>query len=1259
MSGLRRHIPALAIDWAIDTPERPWRAIDGTLCFADISGFTALAERLAQRGRVGGEELVETLSRVFGAMLESARERDGMLLKFGGDALLFLFQGGGHAVRAASTAVEMRRALRRAADEPTSVGRLRLSMSVGLHSGALHFFLVGAPHRELVLVGRDVSAAVETEGVANAGEIAVSAATAAQLPADAVGPRGDGALLLRWRRPHAAAGGPRPEREVGRETLRGLFPGSLGRVLEAGPPDPEHRVACIAFVRFSGTDALLEERGPGAVAEVLQATLATAQQAFEEAGVTLLAVDVDRDGGKLFLGSGVPHTSEDDEGRMLRALRRIADSGLPLPLQFGVNRGHVFAAEVGTGLRAAYSAMGDTTNTAARICSKAPAGAIYAHPSVLDHSRTLFESEPVGPFLFKGKKTPQVVYAVGGELGTRAEELSGELPLVAREEERALLARAVERTNAGGGGVVTLVGAMGLGKTRLLREATGDLGPTSLIWLRAEPYGASNPYRVFRDPVRALLGVERGSGAEMRAALERGTARADPGLLPWLALLGDVAHVEVEASSEVSALDPRFRPDRVADTLIQLLAARHPGPLVLAFDDSHWADEASAHLFGRIAHECEERPWLLLVARREGEAGFTPRKGLCVELEPLSPSASEALVNLATEAAPLRRHELELVVERAGGIPLFVEELVRAARLVGQIDAVPDSLEAAMAAQIDGLDPEARRLLRYASVLGNSFRRSMLEELLRGEGHAFAPAVLERTQGFLESEGTTRLRFRRALIRDTTYEGISYRLRRRLHRAAGDAIERTAEDLAADAETLALHFSLAGDAERTWRYAREAGDRARRAFANPEAARLYRLALDAARRLPEVGDPDRVAVWTALGEVSERAGMFEAALDAYRHGSQLVRGDPLARAELLWQRAGVRDRKGAFSSALRELTTAARLLGRIDAPEAWKLRARITSLAATIRMGQERPRDALRMALRARALARRADERFALAVALEVENEARFLLGGGAGSDGLREALSIAEEIGRLGQASVIRGNLGVIAFFAGRWDEAMSWYSSSRAIYLQRGDVVDAAVVDTNIAELLVKRGRLDEAEPLLERAIRCLRATEFAEGVSCAELQLARLFVQRAEFEKADGVLERVAEVFASLGQTSRSLECALLQAESGLRAGRPTAALAGMERAAAAAGADAALLAPQIAHARARALAALGRHGEARRELETGLASAREQDLAYEKALLLLARAEITRLQGEQPNPADLEEATSILRGLGVPLGLPRDA
>src|SRR5262245_46255570 len=181
----------------LDEPERRWRVVDGSLCFADISGFTALSERLARRGRVGAEELVETLSGVFSGMLDIAAERGGELLKFGGDALLFLFQGPDHAGAAAGAAAEMRRDLRRAAALPTAVGRLRLSLSVGVHSGDVALFLVGAPTRELLVLGPSVGATLAAEHAANAGQILVTTATAVRLPNSATTPHDSDHRLLR------------------------------------------------------------------------------------------------------------------------------------------------------------------------------------------------------------------------------------------------------------------------------------------------------------------------------------------------------------------------------------------------------------------------------------------------------------------------------------------------------------------------------------------------------------------------------------------------------------------------------------------------------------------------------------------------------------------------------------------------------------------------------------------------------------------------------------------------------------------------------------------------------------------------------------------------------------------------------------------------------------------------------------------------------------------------------------------------------
>src|SRR5689334_18384023 len=200
MNALTAYLPRMAAEWELDTPNSRWRELDATCCFVDISGFTALSERLARRGRIGAEELTEVLNHVFGRMLDIAYAKGGSLLKFGGDALLLLFSNDDHAVLAAQAAVAMRAALREARTLPTSVGRLNLRMSTGIHSGTFHYFRVGESHRELIVAGPAASTTTRMEAVADAGEIVVSEATAARLPARACGEsKGDG-RLLRWRK---------------------------------------------------------------------------------------------------------------------------------------------------------------------------------------------------------------------------------------------------------------------------------------------------------------------------------------------------------------------------------------------------------------------------------------------------------------------------------------------------------------------------------------------------------------------------------------------------------------------------------------------------------------------------------------------------------------------------------------------------------------------------------------------------------------------------------------------------------------------------------------------------------------------------------------------------------------------------------------------------------------------------------------------------------------------------------------------------
>ncbi len=1244
---LRRHIPPLAVDWLLDAPEQRWRIVDGSLCFADISGFTALSERLARRGRVGAEELVETLSGVFGGMLDIAAARGGQLLKFGGDALLFLFQGPDHTGAAAGAATEMRRELRRAASVRTAVGRLRLSMSVGVHSGDVHLFLVGAPTRELLVVGPSVGATIAAEHAANAGQIVVTNAAAARLPATATTALDATHHLLRWRRaPSAADSVPEP-RPAPEPLIRALLPVRLADTL-AESPEPGHRISTIAFVRFSGTDRLVAGGMDGAAA-ALDELVGAIQAALHEEQVTLLGIDIDTDGGKFICSTGVPARSEDDEGRILRALRRIAAARLPCTVQIGVNRGHVFAAELGSSRRAAYSAMGDTTNTAARIAAAAPLGAIYAHPSVLDHARTLHDARPIGPLAFKGKREPLTVYDVGEELGSRSRNQQDTLPVVGRNGELDRLHAAIARRRDGAGGVLTVTGPPGLGKSRLVREAlAGTADPC--VEIRAEPYGVSTPYRPLRDPVRELLGIERAESTTMTAALLDKLEAVAPALVPFAPLLGAVAHVDVPPTREVDAITDRHRPDRTADVLVELLRLDAPDGLVIVVEDGQWVDEPTALVLGRLAALTDVLPWLMIVTRRAVQGGFAPALGEEFLVGPLGDDAVRALVNLATEATPLRPHELDGIVARAAGSPLFIEELSRAVLAVDSHETVPDSINAAIAAQVDALTPPARRVLAYAAVLGRSFRRGVLFDLMHADEFELDEATRTELDPFLDRDGPTRVRFHNGLVRDVVYEGMAYRTRARLHGTAAETLERISEDRDVDSDMLAHHFWQAGDALRTWHYSLRAADRAEQLYANAEAAAQLERALDAARRLPTVTRDEQFACWRRLGELRDRAGLLGGALDAYSRAATLLPDDPVLRAALLLRRAQTHERAGAYPLALRTASRARRLVDG-GSNGAGAVRADALAFSALVRQRQEHVVEALRQAESAMEEGQASGALVAQARASNIISWAATMLGRPDAGDWARRALALYEAAGDLDGQADLANNLGIQAYFEGRWSDSLELYQRSRDACARVGNVIDAAATDANIGEVLVNQGRLDEAEPLLREASRVLRASGHQWGAAFAEMHLGRLHAQAGDVDRAITVLTGVRDRFDAMGRGASAYETSLQLADCLTRAGRPGDALAELARSLDATSDDVSIFDAARARVTAAALVSLGRLDEAGDVLVTGIAVARARALDYDLSLLLAASAAMlfpVPTGRDEPAP---DESARLLDRLGV--------
>ena len=277
--------------------------------------------------------------------------------------------------------------------------------------------------------------------------------------------------------------------------------------------EPEHRRVVVAFVHFDGIDAMLSGAGPGVAVEYIDRLVTDVQEAVDAQGVTFLGTDIDHDGGKIILVAGAPSTSGDDEHHMLLALRQIMDRERTPAVRVGVNRGPVFAGDIGPSYRRTFTVMGDTVNLAARLMAKAAPGHILATPEVVDLSSSTFEIEPVPPFTVKGKAKPVHAVDVGARLGARTVEAGGGFPLVGRRHEMATWRGRVAAARAGSGSVVELVGEPGVGKSRLVEEFISVIEGMEMLSVGCEYYQSSTPYGALRALVRRLLGLNETTGA--------------------------------------------------------------------------------------------------------------------------------------------------------------------------------------------------------------------------------------------------------------------------------------------------------------------------------------------------------------------------------------------------------------------------------------------------------------------------------------------------------------------------------------------------------------------------------------------------------------------------------------------------------------------------------------------------------------------------------------------------------------------------
>jgi class 3 adenylate cyclase/tetratricopeptide (TPR) repeat protein len=1263
---LASYLPRLVEDVQRSGSNERLLVFDGSLVSADISGFTALSERLAGLGHEGAEELTDLLNRCFGRMIDACESRGGDIVKFGGDALLVLFTDDEHAPRAVA-AMDAMRSIVAQPWSTNSVGRVRLGISQGAHSGAFGFSLVDGGHLELLVGGPSVSTTIDCESAAARGEILVSQAMAELLPPSWLGREtADGARPIR-----------RGLRDVGNVGLRPLPSGrgvdGLERFLAAPLIDQvlagsngEHRQVAVAFVNVGATDDLFFAEGPLAVHEACQAVADNLREVLTAHPVHLLASDAYTNGAKLIITAGAPISTDADDDHLLLALHDLFSRPSSLPLRAGVNRGHVYVGDLGSATRRTFTVMGDAVNLAARLMQKAQPGQIVASAAILGRAVTDFECAWLEPFMVKGKSKPIDAAVVRGPIGahTAVQDPSDQVSavgFVGRHAELELLDRLAAGALDGHGAVAEIIGEAGIGKSRLVREALTRRPELSRVAFRGGQYAKNSPYYVIRVFLRELMGASSADSPVVVGERLRAWVRsAAPDLEVWMPLLAIAAGAEVAPTAEVDRIAEEFRRDRLLDTVADAIDAALSGPAALIVEDAHLVDSVSGDVLGRLVRRARSRPWVVLLVHR-GDEGLLPESVPhdVVELHALAPDEARDLVVAASQAAGGSRRagddrRFDRLAERGGGHPLYLLELLSLDASAGVDDALPESIESLVTTRIDKLPAQDRLLLREAAVAGLVIDTTLIAESFDRPELA-RPERWHALRDFLEPRGHQRFRFRQDLYRAVAYEGLAYRRRREAHLVLGQTLEqRFAGDLAQVASLLSTHFDRGRDGDRAWVYSVLAGDTSRHGYANDEAAAMYRRALAHARTGASAEPTEVARVAEALGDVYQLGASYRQAIEAYQLSRRRGAVSPDREARVLRKIGYVREREGQLSQALRWYSRAQRRID--DIPEG-RERRQAEAETALSRAGtlnrQGRNRESARFAELAARSAEAAQDRVVLARAYNILEVAYSSLGRAEAAQFARKALEMYEGSGDLvGEANVLN-NLGVQAYYAGDWNSAVEYYRRSRDLRRQAGDLVGEAMAANNLAEVYSLQGHFDEARDLFEFAQRTWESAGYPIGVAYVTANLAMVEARSGAARSGLAMLGDARYRSLKIGASSLRLEMDVRRVECLLLAGDVDRAMADAipllaELTSVHEGDEE--LTTQLLPMIAIAHIAAGDHHSARECLQTTAERATADSNQYIMALVSLVNAELMAREGLDAD-AMRDAATDLLGHLGV--------
>jgi class 3 adenylate cyclase/tetratricopeptide (TPR) repeat protein len=671
----------------------------------------------------------------------------------------------------------------------------------------------------------------------------------------------------------------------------------------------ERKQVTVLFVDASGFTAMASRLDPEEVHGLMN-------RAFE-----LMLAEVHRYEGTVnqFLGDGImalfgaPVAHEDHAQRAVHAalgIRKALEAyrdelrrerGIDFQVRQGLNTGLVVVGSIGSDLRMDYTAVGDTTNVAARLQQAADRGRIVVSEATHRLIDGYFHTRPLGRLALKGKAESVPAWEVIAARQARSRlDLGAErglTPYVGRERELSTLFEGFEKVAGGQGQVVFVVGDPGIGKSRLLYEFRRRLGDRA-TWLegRCISFGQSIALHPVIDMLKRNFRIEEADGEDAVAQkIERSVLRLGEDLQPIIPYLRSLLSVD-PGEPTVRAMDPQRRRGETFDALRRLLVrASEVRPQVFVLEDIHWMDRATEESLLFSADSIPTSRILQILTYRTGyrhpfgERTYHTR----ILLTALPAEHTVRVAEGVLGAQHLPPDLATLIIGKAEGNPFYIEEVVKSLQEVGALRReggryalarrldeilIPDSIQDVIMARIDRLEEAPKKTLQLASVIGREFTRRLLDRIAD---------IRDRTEEFLGELKAIELiyekalfpelayMFKHALTHDVAYHSLLVQRRKELHRLIGLGIEELyADRLAEHYEVLAHHFSKAEDWAKALEYLLKAMEKATRTFANREALALSDQALGATQRLG-----DAVGVGTVIALRQTRASLLLALSD--------------------------------------------------------------------------------------------------------------------------------------------------------------------------------------------------------------------------------------------------------------------------------------------------------------------------------------------------------------------------------------------